>query len=81
MIKRYRKKPVVIEAWQNLDDNGPVPEWADFGRESGGVILIETLEGVMKAEMGDYIVKGVKNEVYPVKPEIFEQTYEEVTDD
>ena len=49
-----------------------------FGREPGGVILINTLEGVMKAMPGDYIIKGVQGEVYPCKPDIFEATYEKV---
>lgn len=78
MSNKYRKKPVVIEAWQNSDEN-EFPSWvanADIGREPGGVILINTLEGVMKAMPGDYIIKGVKGEVYPCKPDIFEATYE-----
>lgn len=77
---KYRKKPVVIDAWKNSDEN-EFPEWvsdADVGREAGGVILINTLEGVMKAMPGDYIIKGVQGEVYPCKPDIFEATYEAV---
>ena len=80
MSNKYRKKPVVIEAWQNSDEN-EIPVWvdnADVGREPGGVILINTLEGVMKAMPGDYIIKGVQGEVYPCKPDIFEATYEVV---
>lgn len=42
-------------------------------------LKIETLEGTMKAEVGDYIIKGVSGEFYPCKPDIFQQTYEEVT--
>lgn len=41
-----------------------------------GYMYIETLEGTMTASLGDYIVKGVDGEFYPVKPDIFEQTYE-----
>lgn len=41
-------------------------------------IEIETLEGVMKAQKGDYIIKGVKGELYPCKPDIFKMTYEEL---
>ncbi len=81
-MSKYRKKPVVIEAWQNVDDS-PFPDWvdaADVGREPGGIILIDTLEGVMKAQLGDWIIKGVKGEVYPCKPDIFEATYEPVGD-
>ena len=78
MSNKYRKKPVVIEAWQNSDEN-TFPVWlanVDVGREPGGVILINTLEGVMKAMPGDYIIKGIKGEVYPCKSDIFEATYE-----
>ena len=39
---------------------------------------IETLEGVMKADKGDWIIKGVKGELYPCKPDVFEMTYEKV---
>ena len=80
MAKKYRKKPVVVEAIQwtgkNLDDvikfnvNG---QW-----KKGEDLKIFTLEGVMKANIGDYIIKGVKGEFYPCKPDIFEKTYEEV---
>ena len=78
MSNKYRKKPVVIEAWQNSDEN-EFPDWIDnaaVGREHGGVILINTLEGVMKAMPGDYIIKGIQGEFYPCKPDIFEATYE-----
>jgi len=44
--------------------------------DSGGVMHIETLEGVMTATAGDWIIKGVKGEFYPCKPDIFEATYE-----
>ncbi|HHP6694075.1 TPA: hypothetical protein ACSE6T_001319 [Acinetobacter baumannii] len=77
---KYQKKPIVVEVWQNSDDTG-WPEWmddADYGREPGGVILINTLEGVMRAQPGDYIIKGVKGEFYPCKPDIFEATYQKV---
>ena len=41
---------------------------------------IETLEGTMKADKGDWIIKGVKGELYPCKPDVFEMTYEKVTE-
>jgi hypothetical protein len=80
-MAKYRKKPVEVEAWQNSDDNG-CPEWldnVDVGRDHGGVILISTLEGVMRAEAGDWIIRGIKGECYPCKPDIFEATYEAVS--
>jgi hypothetical protein len=43
---------------------------------SPGYMIIKTLEGEMKANIGDYIIKGVKGEIYPCKPDIFEATYE-----
>ena len=83
MIKQYRKKPVVIESIQWTGDNHiEVMEfmfdasiYIDFRK---GYVEIETLEGKMCAEVNDYIIKGVKGEFYPCKPDIFEQTYEEV---
>ena len=82
-MTKYRKKPVVIEAWLNTDEN-EWPAWldhADAGREHGGVILIATLEGVMRAQPGDWIIRGVNGEVYPCKPDIFAKTYEDATEE
>ncbi len=87
---KYRKKPVVIEAFQ-LGHSWP-DWWAEAvsalkvtthnndDRWSGGpdYALIETLEGQMRAEMGDWIIRGVKGEIYPCKPNIFAATYEAV---
>ena len=63
MIKKYRKKPVIIEAYKT---DKPV--------------IIKTLEGDMKASVGDYIITGVNGEQYPCKPDIFEKTYEKIED-
>ena len=74
---KYRKKPVVIEAVKWLGDN--VTEIAAFTKSAKfaqDTVYIETLEGTMQANVGDYIIKGVKGEFYPCKPDIFEQTYE-----
>ena len=82
-VKKFRKKPVVIEAM--LYGNSPfeVAEWC--GGEYHWIptphISIETLEGRMEAKPGDYIIKGVQGEFYPCKPDIFEATYDEVTDE
>ena len=85
---KYRKKPVVIDAFRLGD------EWPDWfhekhardeitthnedGHYSGGpdYALIHTLEGVMRAERGDFIIRGISGEVYPCKPDIFFATYE-----
>ena len=84
----YRKKPVVIEAVQLRDVElrtlMALQNFAGLGNdifeavEDG--ILINTLEGKMKASIGDFIIKGVQGEFYPCKPDIFEKTYEEVWD-
>lgn len=70
-----RKKPVVIEAWQNVLGAEPVPEWLRDATP-GVPIIIPTLEGDMRADVGDFIIRGVKGEVYPCKPDIFAATYE-----
>ena len=88
IIKRYRKKPVEVEAVllteKNLEE---VEDWIIFstGKASScvadkekGELNIFTLEGVMTARAGEhYVVRGVKGEFYPVQKEIFEKTYEE----
>lgn len=90
-MPRYRKKPVVIDAvhWDGTKvDYTPVwlsdalqmegaPD-TDIGciMRVGNQIHIGTLEGVMIASPGDYILQGVKGEIYPCKPDIFELTYE-----
>lgn len=48
--------------------------------DNGDHLVIKTLEGDHRADIGDYIIQGVKGELYPCKPDIFEMTYEEVTD-
>ena len=79
MTKRYRKKPIVIEAGQYNGKN-KVEVQLFMGRyldETVRGLKIPTLEGDMFASVGDYIIKGVNGEFYPCKPDIFEQTYEE----
>ncbi len=80
-MPRYRKKPVVIDAIQFTGDN--VAEIAEHlqlelvdAGEDATEIVIETLEGDMTARVGDWIVRGIRGEGYPVKPQIFEETYE-----
>ena len=76
---KFRKKPVVIEAVQY---DGTLQSLEAFNIPSVSQYLgsdtaqIETLEGVMTARVGDWIIKGVKGEFYPCKPDIFEATYE-----
>ena len=86
----YRKKPVIIEAfrWTGGADQSEDPEWIAEAVKNGtvffgvnkhgetGGLMIETLEGAMKASPGDYVIKGINGEIYPCKPDIFEKTYE-----
>ncbi|HER0935514.1 hypothetical protein VYH81_04565 [Streptococcus anginosus] len=78
---KYRKKPVVIEAVKWTGNN--VKDLANFMGESQinyeietRKMFIRTLEGIMEASVGDYIIKGVQGEFYPCKPYIFAETYE-----
>lgn len=83
---RYRKKPVEIEARQlgsDYDEDCAIIRWC--GGEAVGedvaadaILRIQTLEGSLLAEPGDWIIKGVKGEFYPCKPDIFAATYEAV---
>lgn len=82
----YRKKPVVVEAIVLGFNHGhtleEIADWCGGRAEGGDVntmrIVIPTLEGDMAATYGDYIIKGVKGEFYPCKPDIFKATYEPV---
>lgn len=85
IIKTYRKKPVEIQAIQFVEDSLPeVLTWiGDKGKfftnyEDAWFLEIQTLEGTMCAHIGDYIIRGIKGEFYPCKPDIFKATYEEV---
>jgi hypothetical protein len=81
----YRKKPVVIEAFK-WNPDAPVaetPAWFSDAcgsrvaiPELDGTVTIGTLEGDHTARIGDYIIQGVKGELYPCKPDIFDMTYE-----
>ena len=76
-MMNYRKKPVVIQAIQlNELNREAVSKWCSDEYEDIDGMLIRTLEGNMLANFGDYIIKGVKGEFYPCKPDIFEATYE-----
>lgn len=80
---KFRKRPVEIDAiqWRGVAD--ALPDWA-MGRISfgeGGNLYVATLEGVMRAEVGDWIIRGIKGEVYPCAPDIFARTYEATADE
>jgi hypothetical protein len=81
---KFRKKPVEIEAiiWNN--NFSEIFNFMDADNNlgivgcDGDVLQIRTLEGIHNAQIGDYIIKGVKGEFYPCKPDIFEMTYEAI---
>lgn len=89
-MPRFRKRPVAIEAWRweggefqakapawLLDyKNGPAKEQVRL--HANGTLSIPTLEGEMRAQVGDWVIMGVVGEVYPCKPAIFEATYEAI---
>lgn len=83
---KYKKKPIIIEAIQFEDTAERICELSEFMGEArinyedknNPYIPVETLEGTMRASVGDYIIKGVNGEFYPCKPDIFEKTYEKV---
>lgn len=84
-MAKYRKKPVVIEAVQfNGEMTNELKSFLkeakyifhDFPGIGGCCIELETLEGTMRANILDYIIRGVNGEYYPCKPDIFEKTYE-----
>lgn len=84
ILTSYRKQPVVIEAVQIREDNDEElmmfldKHNAPFEIVGDHELVIHTLEGDMRASKGDWIIRGVKGEFYPCKPEIFSETYEEV---
>ena len=87
-MTKFRKKPVVIEAVQITKGFGLIedpPQWIKealisqvMSEAPNAGWYIQTLEGVMRADRGDWIIRGVKGELYPCKPDIFAATYEQV---
>lgn len=92
-MNKFRKKPVIIEAMcftTNNETESPtmdaIVNWInqrpdkmqDWAWHNGTNIFISTLEGLMRAEVGDWVIKGVKGEFYSCKPDIFELTHEVV---
>ena len=90
---KYRKKPVEVEAVRWTGKNRAeirifCPHSAFFsparhdteGRTTEWSLLIDNIEGIMYAEIGDYIIKGVNGEYYPCKPDVFAMTYERVAE-
>ena len=92
-MSKFVKKPIVIDAFQmtaeRMWDNSEWPEWLHLAwngngepgsmtRAMGDGMVIATLEGNHRCEVNDWIIRGIKGELYPCKPDIFEATYEPV---
>lgn len=83
---KARKKPIIIDAWLWDEKNATYQELKRAGITAGCLVegnsvtslKIKTLEGEMEARFGDYIIKGVIGEFYPVKPDVFHMTYEQL---
>jgi hypothetical protein len=88
-MTKWRKRPVLVDAfrWTGDVDQEEDPEWMVIALRDGRArfedsgsehvrIVIQTTEGDMTAQSGDYIIRGIKGELYPCKPDIFEATYE-----
>ena len=88
LVRKFRKKPVVFEAMEFIGSPRAATSVIDWALSGGGTIRyhdedgeflsINTLEGTMRASVGDFIIRGVQGEFYPCKPDIFAATYEEV---
>ena len=80
-MAKYKTKPCVIEAVQYTGNN--IIEILDWGQgeilwNDEDDLFIDTLEGRMKADINDYIIKGLRGEFYPCKPDVFEKKYEKI---
>lgn len=90
MIRKFKKKPIVVEAMQIKQDEKVLTQLLEFCKPRRFSILgwvssdkpirafIETLEGEHEAKVGDWIIKGVRGECYPCREDIFNETYDEV---
>lgn len=90
-MPHFAKRPIVIEAVPAREalhaaaqDWSALPEWLKEAYEAGEIVFaadgvhIRTLEGVMRADPDDWIISGVKGEIYPCKPDVFAATYERI---
>lgn len=82
-IKKFRKKPIIVEAIQfdgSTESFEDINLFTDYIIENPeqDILVIPTLEGNMEINKGDWVIKGIKGEFYPCKPDIFEKSYEEV---
>lgn len=74
---RFKRKPIEIDAirWDGTNTD-EVRDFCGWDCWESQILYIHTLEGKMEAKVGDWIVKGIAGEFYPVKPDIFDQIYE-----
>ena len=89
-MPEFRKKPVVVQAhcigddgwpgaiWQGVNDRKIILHLGSMNGRATGHVVVKTLEGEMRGEVGDWIIRGVNGEFYPCKPDIFAKTYDPV---
>jgi hypothetical protein len=77
-VAKFRKKPVVVEAiqWSGPPDDAALAAFAGHWASIGAEVYLTTPEGAMRVSPGDWVIRGVKGEFYPCKPDIFAATYE-----
>jgi len=95
-MTKFRKKPVVIDAILNIGCASEIRDWIDQTKHTtgklssvlatvlahtDGAVTVHTLEGTMRCDVGDWLIRGVNGELYPCKPGIFEATYERADED
>jgi hypothetical protein len=87
-MKKYRKRPIIVEVEQFIQGNMDrcfnfvtCNKYADLDKVGNPIFAIETLEGIMVAQLGDYIIKGVRGEFYPCNPDVFKETYDLIEED
>ena len=82
-MAKYRKRPIIIEAICFIGNDKEIMDFCPTARDLEDTkpnLIIPTLEGDHLVSVGDFVIKGIKGEFYPCKPDIFEQTYELIDD-
>ncbi len=77
---RAQKRPYVVDVWE-VNRFNKMPDWATGCIFEDDELIVCTLEGVMRCKIGDFLIKGIVNEIYPCRRDIFLETYEVVLED
>ena len=84
MVNKYVKRPVIIEAIEfdgSEESEKEIRDWSEGNVGKSALtdeLFVRTLEGFLKIQKGDFVIKGIKGEFYPCKPDIFYATYDKV---